>query len=117
MLQFEPTAAYVAKVFAQQAYDAASIDRRATFLDFLFVDQNFSCEDHRLCPLTGCRQPTFHKQFVETCFQWLRVTFMGIVHHESVSTRCGAECWTNLLRVGYGSKFLVILRVFNFCVE
>jgi hypothetical protein len=65
--QFEPSAAHVGLLLAQQANDSIRGDSRAGFLHFLFADQNPAFEDERLRPRPAGNKSPLNQQKVHAC--------------------------------------------------
>ena len=76
LLQFQATAADVFQIFSQKPHFCFSVDRRARFLDFLPIDQNFAGENQGLGALTRTCQPAFQQQFIQAEFQ---IVFPGMM--------------------------------------
>src|SRR5258708_28926736 len=74
MLKLESPAADVSEIFAEQAHRGFCFHLRASFVEFLVVDQHLPRENESLRTFAGACQSAVDQKFVESEFQvWLGI--------------------------------------------
>jgi hypothetical protein len=63
-LEFKAAATHISQVVDQKAYGSFGVDKGSGFLNFLFIEQHFACENERLGTLAGTHYAAFYQQLV-----------------------------------------------------
>ena len=65
VFEFQPAAAYVFQIIAEQSNFGRGVDRRSRLFNFLFVDQYFSGEYQRLRAFPRRNEATLEQQLIK----------------------------------------------------
>ena len=105
IFQCSKAASDVFQIFSQKPHLCFSVDRRARFLDFLPIDQNFAGENQGLGALTRTCQPAFQQQFIQAEFQIVFPGMMSTTKVPATKPVQGAEPTLDKLLTDVLSRF------------